>query len=63
MYRIGILLRDHVHMPLQDHTFTSLHPGSGRLPYDDIPCFIPYSLKSQRLAESIQELRHFAFFL
>ncbi len=56
MNRIGILLRDHVDVPLKDDTLAVLHSRSGFLTYYYISGLVPDSLKAKGLSEIVHVL-------
>ena len=56
---VVVLLRDHVHMGLQDDALAVFHARRGRFADDDVAAFILESFQAEVLAEFDQELGYF----
>ena len=62
VYLVGVLLRDHVQMGLQDDTFTVFHARGGRLAHDDVAAVVNESFKAMFLAPLLHEGDDLSFF-
>ena len=63
MHLVGILLRNHVYVGLEDYTHTVLHTRSRWFSDDYIAYLVLVSVKAEAFTEIVQELDRLAFFL
>ena len=63
MHLVGVFLRDHVHVGLQDNALAAFHARSRGLADDYIADFVLDSLKAETFAEIVKEFDRLALFL
>ena len=63
VHLVGVLLRDHVEVGLQDDALAVLHARGGGFAHDDVAAVVDQGLKAVVFAPLLHEGDHFGFFL